>query len=153
MEISELKDQFKDQDKHIRELENKLVFIKAVSAIGLVVIFAFLGVTNFYTIPNAAEEAIKIKLGFETSETINEVISRAEKLSQKVYWPKGSYAILKHGGCPVGFREVTGQIRAISVFAYPSYVSEADFGDSEIKWHQQPKSMADLKLSVCVKDK
>lgn len=69
-------------------------------------------------------------------------------------WPSGKYGIWAFGGCPKGFDEKTGFLRALQIFSLnANYVDTNSFGDSSIVVHNNGQSgnMVDLNLSVCIR--
>lgn len=72
-------------------------------------------------------------------------------------WPLGSYCILANGACPTGFKTISGQMRAISMYsANSTYMKEAVFGASKMTCHgltcgKYGHWIGDLSITACCK--
>ena len=71
-------------------------------------------------------------------------------------WTQGSYCILANGACPIGFKSINGQMRAISMYSpNATYMKEAIFGGSKISCHGKCGKyghwIADLFIAACCK--
>lgn len=97
--------------------------------------------------------------GFTDQKEIAGIVLEALRKDQRFMeelrtWPSGQYGIWAVGGCPKGFQEKKGFLRALQIFARTAaYVRTESLGDSSIVVHNNGQSgnMVDLNLSVCIR--